>query len=53
MLTLHKQLEDAKTPHEKTAHQRQIDASDQQIDGLVYDLYGRTEEEINLIESKE
>lgn len=30
--------------------QRQIDATDREIDRLVYDLYGLTEEEINLIE---
>jgi len=52
MLILHKQLEDAKTPHEKTALQRQIDATDQQIDQLIYELYGLTEEQINLIEAK-
>jgi len=33
MLALHKQLPDAGTPHEKTALQRQIEATDGQIDG--------------------
>lgn len=37
MLALHKQLPEARTPHEKTALQRQIDA-------LVYELYALTEE---------
>jgi hypothetical protein len=36
----------AKTGHEMTAIQRQIDATDRQIDQLVYELYGLTEEEI-------
>jgi hypothetical protein len=39
-----------KTPHEQTALDRQISATDAQIDRLVYDLYGLTEEEIALVE---
>ena len=50
MLLLHKQLVTAKTSHDKTALQRQIDATDQQIDQFVYELYGLTEEEIKIIE---
>ena len=50
MLKLHKQLAVAKTSHEKTAIQRQIDATDKQIDQLVYELYGLTEEEIKIVE---
>ncbi len=30
--------------------QRQIDATDRQIDQLVYELYGLTEEEIKIVE---
>jgi predicted nucleic acid-binding Zn-ribbon protein len=52
MLSLNKQLPSAKTDHEKTALQRQIDATDQQIDQLVYELYGLTEEEIKIVEGK-
>jgi hypothetical protein len=52
MLLLNKQLPEAKTDHEKTALQRQIDATDQQIDTLVYELYGLTEEEIKIVEGK-
>lgn len=52
MLTLHKQLPDTKTGHEKTHIQRQIDATDQQIDRLVYELYGLTGEEIGVVEGK-
>jgi len=31
-------------------YQRQIDATDAQIDALVYALYGLTEEEIRIVE---
>ncbi|HHT9124867.1 MAG TPA: Eco57I restriction-modification methylase domain-containing protein [Candidatus Brocadiia bacterium] len=51
MLGLHKRLKDAKTPDEKTRLQRQIDATDGQIDQLVYELYGLTEDEIRIVES--
>lgn len=50
MLDLHKSLPAAKTPHEKTALQRQIDATDAEIDRLVYDLYGLTDDEIRIVE---
>ena len=50
MLDLHKQRAAAKTPHEQTALDRQISATDTQIDRLVYDLYGLTEDEIVLVE---
>jgi hypothetical protein len=50
MLDLHEQLPSAKTPHAKTALQRQIDATDRQIDKLVYELYGLTDEEIRIVE---
>jgi len=52
MLALHKQLPNAKTGHDKTIIQRQIDATDRQIDRLVYELYGLTEEEIAVVEGK-
>ncbi len=50
MLSLHKKLAEAKTDHEKTNLQRQIDATDRRIDRMVYDLYELTEEEIKLVE---
>ena len=50
MLALHRQLPQAHTPHEKTALERQIEATDGQIDRLVYELYGLTEEEIGVVE---
>ena len=40
----------AKTPHDKTVLQNQIDATDRQIDRLVYELYGLTAEEIRIVE---
>ncbi|MCX6842535.1 MAG: Eco57I restriction-modification methylase domain-containing protein, partial [candidate division WOR-3 bacterium] len=50
MLKLHKDLPKAKTPHEQESLQRQIAATDKQIDALVYELYGLTEEEIETVE---
>lgn len=38
-------------PQEKAVIQRQIDAVDKEIDRLVYELYGLTEEEIKIVES--
>ncbi len=40
----------AKGKHERTMLQRQIEATDRQIDALVYELYGLTEEEIRIVE---
>jgi hypothetical protein len=51
MLALHQSLAAAKTPSEKTSLERQITATDTQIDALVYELYGLTEAEIKLVES--
>jgi hypothetical protein len=50
MLSLHKQLQEARTPHGEIALRRQIEATDRQIDALVYELYGLTEEEIGIVE---
>jgi hypothetical protein len=50
MLSLHKQLTAAKIPDEKTRLQRQIDTTDHQINQLVYDLYGLTEREVQIVE---
>jgi len=51
MLSLHKQLPEAKTPHEQESLKRAIEATDNHIDALVYELYGLTEEEIEVVES--
>jgi adenine-specific DNA-methyltransferase len=50
MLRLHKQLAAAKSAAQKAIMQRQIDATDAEIDNLVYDLYGINEEERKIIE---
>jgi hypothetical protein len=50
MLDLHKRRGTAKTPHEQGVFQAQIDATDRQIDRLVYELYGLTEEEVRIVE---
>jgi len=50
MISLKKQLSSSKTENEKTIINRQIEATDRQIDKLVYELYGLTEEEIKIIE---
>jgi RNA polymerase-binding transcription factor DksA len=52
MLALHRRLVAARTDHEQTNLQRQIDAADRRIDRLVYDLCGLTEEEIRIVEEK-
>jgi hypothetical protein len=43
------QLSKAQTPHVQESIKRQIAATDQQIDALVYELYGLTEEEIRIV----
>jgi hypothetical protein len=50
MLALHKQLAEARTGHDTTFIQRRIDATDRQIDRLVYELYDLTEQEIEIVE---
>ena len=50
MLELHKQLSAARLAQEKELIERQISATDGQIDRLVYELYGLTEEEIRIVE---
>ena len=50
MLDLNHKLPFAKTDHEKTIFQRQIDSTDRRIDELVYELYGLTKEDIKIVE---
>jgi hypothetical protein len=52
MLTLHRQLAAVKTPDERTRLERQIAATDQRIDRLVYELYGLTAAEIKIVEGE-
>ena len=37
-------------PTNKTAIQRQIDATDREIDRVVYELYGLTDDEIRIVD---
>ena len=48
-IKVYKQMAHAKTPQEKTVLQRQIEATDLQIDKLVYNLYDLTDEEIEIV----
>ena len=50
MLGLNKQLAESKTAHDKTLFERQIAATDRQIDDLVYEFYGLTDGEIKIVE---
>ncbi len=50
---LHIQAEKTKMPQAQTMLTRQIEIIDQQIDMLVYELYGVTSEEIQIIEASE
>jgi hypothetical protein len=50
MLKLHKDLAKAKSQAKKDAIQSEIKATDQDIDSLVYELYGLTGEEIRIVE---
>jgi hypothetical protein len=51
MLSLHGQLDVVDSEAQRAVVQRQIDATDAELDGLVYDLYGLTAEEIAIVES--
>jgi hypothetical protein len=50
MLELHRKRVSVRTGHEQTVLDRQVAATDREIDRLVYDLYGLTEEEIKIVE---
>jgi len=50
MLSLHEYLQKAKTDQEKRLVQQEIEATDVKIEALVYELYGLTAEEIQVIE---
>ncbi|MCX6994075.1 MAG: N-6 DNA methylase [Kiritimatiellaeota bacterium] len=50
MLTLVPKLRAAKGERERETLQNAVQATDQQIDRLVYELYGLTEEEIKIVE---
>jgi hypothetical protein len=50
MLALHEQLAAAQISQEKTLIQRHAQATAQDIDQLIYRLYGLTKEEIRIVE---
>ncbi|MCW3131013.1 MAG: hypothetical protein N2V75_13090 [Methanophagales archaeon] len=50
MLELQKKYHDARMDRDKELYERQIKIVDAQIDRLVYDLYGLTEEEVRVVE---
>jgi len=49
MLSLQNHLIETKTPNEKIMYKRQIDATVDQINKLVYELYNLSEDEINIV----
>jgi hypothetical protein len=51
MLKLQNGVALAKTPQERTTLERQLVATDAQIDKLVYDLYGLSPDEIRVVEN--
>jgi len=52
MLDLHKQQQAAGSEAVRERLQREINVTDEQIDRLVYELYGLTEEEIKIVEGR-
>ena len=52
MLELNKKFAEANVPDTKTMLQRQIEATDNEIDRLVYELYGLTADEIKIVEGE-
>jgi hypothetical protein len=47
---LHQRRVAARTPHEQGVIAAQIAATDRQIDRLVYELYGLSEEDVRIVE---
>ncbi|MDM7920373.1 MAG: hypothetical protein QUS12_14585 [Methanosarcina sp.] len=53
MLELNKKLDNSRLGIEKEMIQRRIEATDAEINRLVYQLYNLTEEEIKIVEMKQ
>ena len=53
MLALHEKLNQTKNPKTRKVIQKQIEITDKKIDRIVYKLYGLSEEEIRIVESRE
>jgi hypothetical protein len=51
IVALHEKVSKARTADDRTLIRRQIDATDRQVDRLVYELYGLTEREIAVVEA--
>jgi hypothetical protein len=51
MLALQKSLKSTQNPQEADRLMREVESVDKSIDGLVYQLYGLSEEEIGIVES--
>jgi hypothetical protein len=51
MLSLHKQMSEQRNPSRRVQIEREIDATDKQIDQLVYRLYGLNDDEIGIVEA--
>ncbi|MEA3487749.1 MAG: DNA methyltransferase [Euryarchaeota archaeon] len=51
MLELHKKHHETRMDRDKELYERQIKIVDAQIDRLVYDLYGLTDEEVKVVET--
>ncbi|MGB7761803.1 MAG: N-6 DNA methylase [Bryobacteraceae bacterium] len=49
VLSLNQQLAEAKSPPARIPLERQISATDEEIDRLVFELYGLTEEEVRIV----
>lgn len=49
---MHKSLASAHTPSEKDRLMREVESTEKAIDGLVYELYWLTEEEVKIVEGK-
>jgi hypothetical protein len=52
MLELQEKYHETRMERDKELYERQIKIVDAQIDGLVYDLYGLTEEEVKVVEGE-
>ena len=52
MLALAPKLRAAKSDSERATLQNAVTATDRQIDALVYELYGLTEDEIRIVEGE-
>jgi uncharacterized coiled-coil protein SlyX len=50
MLTLEMEVAEVRTLQERTALSRVVDSTRTQIDRLVYELYGLTDEEVRIVE---